>query len=404
MIDCSHNRYLIRRISRLLGVPQDRYYEEKPRRLSKHTLWIFLIFMLGGCYSSRSYTSLDLSGLPCEISPYNFLAVEFNKDGLPLYPDQFKLIENRVQEHDIKSFYVFIHGWNKTVQVAESEYQDFVCRFLQKRPPNDRFLLIGVFWPSTLIEGYKDHDLIKPFSFNIIRNRAEILAAEGMPKLFDILKRSIVQQHKKRMRHVRLSIIGHSFGGLVALRSFSDLVKHSDPEYYASILHLDLVLLLAAASQEDVEDLLNMEKRSTRRTSSGEFPKIEISPTFPYEENWNPMAGFGLVRVFNVFSKKDWANRFLYPVGRLFTTGCAVGACEIEELRIFTVNNYGLLSNAITVDTCDQTSLNFAQYPIYSGRWNVDASCVISNHTDIFKGRLVNLLWNILNSTHWREP
>jgi hypothetical protein len=106
---------------------------------------------------------------------------------------------------------------------------------------------------------------------------------------------------------------------------------------------------------------------------------------------WNPtiteLALYTDVRIFNVFSEHDMADKYLYPLGSIMEVGgpaCAIGACELSEWH-YTV---AVSKSGEMIDTPDLKKSNV---------WNINASEVIYSHSDIYKGRVANLLWQILS-------
>jgi hypothetical protein len=73
-------------------------------------------------------------------------------------------------------------------------------------------------------------------------------------------------------------------------------------------------------------------------------------------------------------------------MGSLFEDGgrtCGIGACGITQWpRTVLASNFGRLE---TIADLSESNL-----------WNVDASAIISSHTDIYKGRVANLLWELI--------
>jgi hypothetical protein len=91
-------------------------------------LVVVLLVGLVGCTAARQYTSLDLALLPCEQgdSPIFFQALEFDERGTPLYEEQGEVLHERLRKGPaVTDLVFFVHGWNKNVSSAESDYQNF---------------------------------------------------------------------------------------------------------------------------------------------------------------------------------------------------------------------------------------------------------------------------------------
>src|SRR4029078_10044914 len=75
---------------------------------------------------------------------------------------------------------------------------------------------------------------------------------------------------------------------------------------------------------------------------------------------------------------------FLYPIGSFMEDGgptCAIGACGVSNWPVYK-------SSAQSLDS----AVDLHQ----SKLWNVDASNIIFSHTDIYKGRIANLVWELI--------
>ena len=109
---------------------------------------------------------------------------------------------------------------------------------------------------------------------------------------------------------------------------------------------------------------------------------------------WHPtlvqLSGLTDFRAYNIFSTHDDANRFLYPIGSFMERGgptCAIGACGVSQWpKLVSATPAGSLESGV----------DLAQ----SNLWNVDASKVIFSHTDIYKGRIANLVWELIALPH----
>lgn len=113
---------------------------------------------------------------------------------------------------------------------------------------------------------------------------------------------------------------------------------------------------------------------------------------------WHPslvqLSGIVDLRIYNIFSSNDQANKLLYPIGSLFEDGgrtCGIGACGVSQWpRTVSATYSGSLKTAVELSE--------------SNLWNVDASDIISSHTDIYKGRVANLLWELIAIPTLTEP
>jgi hypothetical protein len=118
---------------------------------------------------------------------------------------------------------------------------------------------------------------------------------------------------------------------------------------------------------------------------------------------WSLHEGIGIITTLNVYiisSRRDWANRFLFPVRELSSGRpmiCSIGACGHPLARDTVANEAG------EIQLGDVKSWDAH----YDNVWNVDATDVISSHVDIYKGRVARILWKLLHwplNTRWAIP
>lgn len=99
------------------------------------------------------------------------------------------------------------------------------------------------------------------------------------------------------------------------------------------------------------------------------------------------LAAYTDLRLYNVMSSNDMADRYLYRIGSIGERGgplCAIGACKLRQWQhSVEVSNSGALSEIPNLKK--------------SNVWNVDASEVVYSHSDIYKGRVANLIWELLS-------
>lgn len=363
-----------------------------------------MVALILGCTQTRRYTSQDLTVLPCEQKANEFFfPLEYDEEGHYVYKDQASAIENALQHAE--RVYVFVHGWNKNPELAERDYQDLICRFYthSKRAEDDakRSIIIGVFWPSA--------DFPPLLNFWRMKSRADSLALAGFQNLISLLANASVGSNL----HYSLVLIGHSFGGRIILKGLAHYTANLTPEKHRFLRNLNQLqlLLLTTAIGEYVllphfgrlevatEDPLEykhdwnseafLQKMMTRY--GRKFSHKELLVDFLHLHlQWNPtlveLNGVTDLRIYNIFSAHDYANRLLYPMGSFTERGqpaCAIGACGVSQWpHRVSVTPAGSLGS----------SMNLSE----SNLWNVDASTIISSHTDIYKGRIANLIWELI--------
>ena len=371
----------------------------------QRTIWeISLCLALGltvGCVQSSQYTSKDLTVIPCEQKANEFFfPLEFDDAGNHVYADQAPAIEKAL--HHAQRVYVFVHGWNKTPDLAERDYQDLICRFYMHSKRDEvnakRSIIIGVFWPSA--------DFPPLLNFWRMKNRADDLALTGFQSLIKLLANPAIESGG----HYDLVLIGHSFGGRIILKGISHYIAQLTQEkhrFISSLNQLQLVLLTTATNEnillpyQQVQEEYSELKRGWDSEVFRQEMVKQYGLEFSQEEilldvlklrlRWHPtlveLAGLTDLRIFNIYSTHDDANRLLYPVFSSMEPGgpaCAIGACGIIPWR------EGVsVTSAGSVDSKMDLAL--------SNLWNVDASKIIFSHTDIYKGRIANLVWELID-------
>jgi hypothetical protein len=376
----------------------------------QHTIWkVGLCLALGlmvGCAQTGQYTSKDLTLLPCEQKANEFFfPLEFDEAGSQVYADQAPAIENAL--HHVERVYVFVHGWNKTPKLAEGDYQDLICRFYTHSKHDSanskRSIIIGVFWPSA--------DFPPMLNFWRMKNRADDLALTGFQSLIKLLANPAIESGG----HYDLVLIGHSFGGRIILSGITRYIAQFTQEkhrFLSSLNQLQIVLLTTAMGEYtllpffgwyETEHPFEFKREWDSQVFSQEmvhqygreFTRKELLlDILQLRLQWQPtlvqLSGLTDFRAYNIFSTHDDANRFLYPIGSFMERGgptCAIGACGVSQWpKLVSATPAGGL----------ESGMDLAQ----SNLWNVDASKIILSHTDIYKGRIANLMWDLIALPH----
>lgn len=355
---------------------------------------LLVLLALGSCAAPKRYNSLDLALLPCEQgapsndlrgeTPHFFRAVEFDEFGQPLFPRQVSQLRDRLLGvPPVTDLVFFVHGWNKNPSSAESDYQDFLCRFHAHLPVgigNEKraggLVVVGIFWPSTVTNGEHDPLLLKPISYYRMRDRADHIAKEGFAPLLDELTRIIMNTGRSP---VRLQLIGHSFGGRMIVRAMETLQDEGKlVPLLQAVRSVDVVLLNAAIPPERFEWLSNAVARAREQKAPARFTEDTNS------------------YLFNVHSLNDTANRILFRIASVFNDDpatCAAGACGVPAYATLCVDDSGQIRNA--------DSQTGAVSPFNA--WNVDATRIVFDHTDIYKGRVAALISTLIFDEKQKE-
>jgi hypothetical protein len=276
---------------------------------------------------------------------------------------------------------LFLHGWNKNPSSAEIDYQNFLCRLhgrlrgiIGDEKREGGLLVLGVFWPSTITNRAREPVLLKPFSYYRIRDRADSIAATGLADLMASLTPKIERQRSGVP--LRLHLIGHSFGARMLVRALEELKARNE-----------LVPFLQTAGSVNVV-LVNAAVPPTRfdwiREAVAEARRLQAPARFTDET-----ASY----LFNVHSFSDGANRALFRLASMFNDDpatCAAGACGVPGYATLCVDDSGKLeleeaAESIATETAGRLNA-----------WNVDATRIVFDHSDIYKGRMATLIADLL--------
>ena len=375
------------------------------------------LLSVSGCSSSSHYSSVDLALLPCEMGPAGgpapfFYPLEFTANGDFAYPEQMDRLKLRIARHQFEDpplydLVVFLHGWNKNPFSAEADYQNFLCRLharlrvlIRDEKASGGLIVVGLFWPSTIANTAQEAQLLTPWSYYRMRSRADAIATRGLAGVFESLtpilenikKRHVSSSASQRVSPlqddnpgenepsisqrdyggVRLKLIGHSFGGRMLVTSLEAMSRKET-----------LVRFLLASGNVNVV-LLNAAVPSTRfNWIAGSILKAQADGP----PGATTMRSF----LFNVHSFNDGANRVLFPIASLFDddpVGCGAGACGVPNYATICVNSRGRIGPELREP---------APTPLPGVTvWNVDASRIIFSHTDIYKGRVADLVSELM--------
>ena len=372
-------------------------------------------------------SSSELTPLPCEESSTRFFyPVEFGEEGTWRHPEQMQAVIDKIQHDGVTDVYIFIHGWDKTAELAEHDYKDFICRLYTYGtvgPQENSYasmkdaVLIGVFWQSTIFPHRPDPFVLKFITFYPIRGRAEILIRTGFQVLFGAIQDAVVNRPGRE--RMRLHLIGHSFGGRILLKGLLESFRTTRPplisskatnggkqytlsfgtgnyqKLFDSIRSLNIMLILAAAPQFEEE---------TIRMFSLELDMLAPAAVLAAGVKGKSEGATRWYRVFNIYSNHDWANRFLFPLGATFSAdkvACAIGGCGIRGLPSKTSATDGSLSDTdCTNDTfvLDAQQGAITEQVLSHGIWNINASAIMGGHGDIYKPEVAKLIWALLNT------
>ena len=354
----------------------------RPRLWCVLTALLGLCVALNACVVAPRYNSLDIALLPCEEGSGSvfFTPIEFDGEGAPMHPKQVEDLEQRLEDRSrpVRDLVFFVHGWNKNPTSAELDYQNFLCRLhaqlrreIGQARKESNLAVVGVFWPSTITNRAKEPLLVKPLSYYRIRHRAELVAETGLAELFESLTPRL--ERLRRAESVRIHLIGHSFGGRMLVRALETL--DSDGELVPLLeaaSQVNVVLIDAAMPTDRFDWVADAVTRSKGKGVSARFTEETAS------------------YLFNVHSFNDRANRTLFKLASLFNSdpvACAAGACGVPGYPTVCVDDSGELW--WSGQTPGPTSERF-------NAWNVDATRIVFDHSDIYKGRVASMVATLL--------
>jgi len=382
--------------------------------VKRNRLWTLIVAviavtglaLIAGCRAQPRYTSLDIDLLPCERgidTPRIFKAIEFREDGSHKYPEQIEEIKARIERapQPVTDLIVFTHGWNKNPKSTEFDYREFLCRLhteleivIGDRKRKGGLLIIGVFWPSTITNRDREPVLIKPVSYYQIRARADFIAEESMSRLFETLGESIRKASPLEELgpssdvSPRLHVLGHSFGGRMTMRAMEQLNGEIEGDGTSKLVRfltstelINVVLLNAAMPNERFEwiDEAIGKARQIQQDTGVLVPARFTTSTGSY--------------LFNVHSEHDSANRVLFRMASMFnddSSECAVGACGIPKYATLCVTDAGVVES---IEPARQPGDATTQDILV---WNANSGNIVFAHSDIYKGRVANLVSDLL--------
>lgn len=387
-----------------------------------------------------------------------FFPMEFDQEGNTFNKDKFQAMMQSLARKGVKDVYIFVHGWGKTITDAEDDYGKLICKFYKmgntiydsQNPAKASLkdaVVIGLFWPSTVFPDTEESYAVKPVSYPIIRERADHLATTGFQELLF----AIQALSKVHTGPLRIHIVGHSFGGRIittGLFSYLTNPKNNPQELFEHVDQINFILLLPAMPndaldsgnlKDDVEKEVNKlsDNELIGKEKVEEYEKQIMSFEKTSKEVCNnngpalggsgrdilcafSLGGIGAIkidrhcsaktaieertlrgveslrelnknypplRVFTIFSDRDWANNILFPIGSTLAgkdhIGCALGGCGA--------------SNDIKTIIDAKGHLAIDDNLVVARMFGVDATSIISDHTDIYKDEIADLIWKLIN-------
>lgn len=298
-------------------------------------LIITTLFVMSGCAQNAAYRSdftpctFNQQGdciknaiqhhAPGEENEYRLAFVEFDDKGLLRHREQMEAVFNDyypVAAEDDIMMIVFIHGWHHNAMSGDSNIQEFrnllekIARIENasrdaKNHKSRKVLGLYVGWrgESVLVP------LLNETTFWERKNTAHNVGLQGVTEL--LLKLEEIVNIKKGMEteprplNSRFVVIGHSFGGAVLYTSLQQVLadrfidSRSDKTFSDDAKGFgDLVLLINPAFEAiRFATLYDMSQQGCRSYFPTQLPRMAI-----------------------LTSEKDYATKYLFPAGRIFST------------------------------------------------------------------------------------
>jgi len=365
-----------------------------------------VLIAVSSCTSQPRYTSLDIDLMPCERgldTPKFFRAIEFDVNGGFKYPQQKRDLLSYVESgRQITDLIVFNHGWNKSAESAEFDYQRFICRlhnelthYIGDTKRRGGLLIVGVFWPSTITNRPSEPFLLKPLSYYKIRSRADSIAKDALSSFLSDLGRSILTRSGIARKGTdiapRIHLLGHSFGARMIMRALEELNERDGitgsllVDFLTIAEYLNVVLLNAATPKERFEWIAEAIAQAREVQGYGAVARFtDSTDSF----------------LFNLHSEHDSANKYLFKLASLFNSDsvdCAVGACGIPQYPTLCVNTSG------DVTSVREQGENTLRQLTGINAWNADTQNIVFSHSDIYKGRVAKLVSKLLYDENLRD-
>jgi len=234
---------------------------------------------------------------------------------------------------------------------------------------------------------------LKWFTYFVIRKRVDRVAFGGFQQLI----RNVSGQVSDRGGIRQLNLIGHSFGGRMLILGLQHFLSSKHVDDYGNlfenlmqnnIAQINIITLNAAVAPREV----------MRRITNGHPPlpdsqTPEAPPTVPpvdyaqestlikvIEEKWHG-------HFFNVFSRHDLATGVLFPAASQLTTDDAtraIGAAPFGTYQVLKVSESGHIQRPKLLRERREAV------------WNIDASKIVFDHSDIYKGRVATMLHELM--------
>lgn len=203
---------------------------------------------------------------------------------------------------------VFVHGWKHSAQFDDfdvTKFRDTVMPALTRGRPGSRAVGIYVGWRGAPLDL---PTLVQGITFYDRKATADHVARGSVRELFSHLQAIRKEPVAASGREVRLTLIGHSFGGLIVYNSVAESLLNS----LVTANHGDQATLRKAIPIADLVLLLNPAFEASRFEPLFQVAKDQSPSTgsfWAYAEDQRPI-------LVSITSEADSATRIAFPLGR----------------------------------------------------------------------------------------
>lgn len=279
-----------------------------------------LSLMAAGCTSTAMYRSdikkvCDLSETAAENAPpgcesasiehdkdFDIAYVELTDQGWFYKRDQLTRALDLLKEYPEVNLdmVVYVHGWKHSARFYDSDVTNFRENIMHTLArPGVHTVGIYVGWRGASLEPR----LLQGITYYDRKSTADHVARGSVRELFSHLQAIRNDRTAAPGREVRLTLIGHSFGGLIVYNSVAESLlnsmvaaNHGDPASPREAMPIaDLVLLLNPAFEASRFEPL--------------FQVAKDQPPRGYADNQRPI-------LVSITSEADLATKIAFPAGR----------------------------------------------------------------------------------------
>lgn len=294
--------------------------------LLKLNLVILSYVFVVGCTATSPYRSAE--GKDCTVISYKELTahekcsniekkndnnkfdlgiVEFSDQGMMYERKQFDNVLQLVKAESEKDLeiVVYVHGWKHSADFEDKNFRkfqkDIMPNFVRE---GTRTVGLYVGWRGKVL---KTSPVLQSITFYDRKNAADKVAKGSVRELFSYLSAYRNNELSKPGRKVKLTIIGHSFGGLIIYNSLAEVLMNSvveanlkNPQTPRNAKPIaDLILLLNPAFEASrFEPLFQAAK-----------DKLKKNGDWLYDAKQQPI-------LISITSEADLATKYAFPVVR----------------------------------------------------------------------------------------